>query len=101
MRSILIAIAVAVAVSGCGGQPTPEMQIVAVTQPPKMPELPAACTAADPDWTPMPDAALTKADPPRNYSQNREAYTEVVGNRRVCRRAILELKKGMKNVRHN
>lgn len=94
MRMIVLAMALAVAVSGCGGKPAPETQVVTVSQPPKAPVLPRECTQADPSWTSLPDTAVTKADLPRNYAKNSEAFTEVVGNRRVCRRAINELKKG-------
>lgn len=89
----LAVLLLALALAGCGGKTADTTDFVTVAQPYKPPPLPAECTSKDPKWTVLPDADIDKATLPRTDRINANAYTEVLGKRRVCREAILELNK--------
>ena len=79
--------------AGCGGKTAQTTDVVTVAQKYTPPPLPAECTSKDPEWKVLPDTDLDKATLPRNDRINANAYTEVLGKRRVCRKAIQALNK--------
>lgn len=80
------AIVAALALCACS---KPEPEIVLVEPEPQPIEYPAECVSDDPAWVAMPDSDLDKKTLPRITKKNETNYSEVLGKRRVCKRALI------------
>lgn len=86
--AILLTMATIVCMAGCADPSAPMISTKLA-----MPSVPHECLASDPSWTNPPDADEKRSDTARRERQNKDRFSSMRADRRICRAGLKAIQK--------